>query len=111
MYIYKLNFLILEDSENTILENQIEDFVQDALQKLNKEQQREVEMISVQMCEISGNNYGICETCKTWVSDFSLKNPILEFSNGTKVGEKWRCDICIGRNNDHSFLSPRTDDN
>ncbi len=110
MYIYKLNFLILNGLENTIIENKIDDFVQDAIDNLNKEHQtEEVEIVSVQVCDIAGENYGVCEICQTWVSDFSLKNPIFEFSNGVKIGEGWRCDICIGKNNDHSFLPIRTD--
>ena len=90
MYIYNMSILVkTEEEENLALEYELDDAVEAVLRG------KDAEYVSASVEEVCGQNYGVCAKCGAWVSDASKDDHIAAFSDGTKIGEEWYCDICL----------------
>lgn len=95
-YLYHVSVLV-EGTENLELEYGLEESIADYLSN------KKAELISSSSEELTGNNYGRCSKCGTWVSDASEQQSITAFSNGKRVKNCWYCDLCLPRNHPNSF--------
>ena len=96
MYLYRVNILFHneEDLQKELnLEKHIDDFL-----KKNKG-----ELVSSNSEELKSDNFGKCQECGAWVSDYSKNNYISCFSNGAKLNGIWLCDLCLPDDHTNSF--------
>lgn len=96
MYILRLNVLI-ESDEDLSLETNITDQLEEILDP------SKAKLVSTNIEELYGLNYGKCSICNCWVSDYRNTHPISVFSNGAKINDTWFCDICISEDHPISF--------
>ncbi len=89
-YLYKLNIVVENDSENITLQNNIDNSLEKVLEPFSN-----VHFVSSSIHELDNSNYGKCCTCGAWVSDHDKPNCIDEFSDGCIIDDKWFCDICL----------------
>jgi len=95
MYLYKVNILFQkEDLQIELnLEKQIDEFLK----------KNEGEIVSSNSEELKSGNFGKCEKCGSWTSDYSKDNYISCFSNGAKLNGTWLCDLCLPDDHPNSF--------
>ena len=96
MYVYQMNILV-PCEENPQLESKLDEAVASAIEKYN------AELISADIEEIVGDNYGKCGKCGAWTSDWTHKDAIKSFSNGAKVDGTWLCDLCLPEYHSNAF--------
>lgn len=96
MYVYQMNILVPCD-ESPQLESELDEAVTFAIRSYN------VELVSTNVEEIVGNNYGKCKKCEEWVSDWAQEDAIKFFSNGAKVNGAWLCDLCLPKSHSNAF--------
>lgn len=100
MYIYKLNLMVNDSTHNLKLQNAIDTAVENALAGLNAD----VQLVSAQFVETDGcDNFGICVSCGTPVSDHGKGDCVSEVSHGAVVDEKWYCDLCLPEDHPEKF--------
>ena len=95
MYILKVNVLLYE--ENCTLETNLIDAISNLVDSKNGL------VVSINTNDIIGDNFGKCENCGCWVSNYDMDNYVPEFSNGCIINKKWLCDICLPPNHPKAF--------
>ncbi len=97
MYIYKANILVSTE-ENLPLESEIDEAINN-LFKIEKP----AELVSANIVDIIGTNFGCCVKCGAWCSDPEDENYVSEFNVGCKINGKWYCDVCLPSEHPFSF--------
>ena len=96
MYIYHISILI-EGEEDLSLESKIWEAVEQSLVY------QKAELVSSMTEELIGRNYGRCNKCGTWTSDWRKSDGVKSFSNGAQIGGEWFCDECLPLNHPNHF--------
>lgn len=96
MYVCSFNVLI-DSEQNRELEWEIAEAIKSSFAD------KRIELVSMSIEDVNGNNYGRCENCGEWVTDNTKENRISAFSVGAKVDGKWFCDLCLPEDHSNHF--------
>ena len=97
-FLYSINIIINDDSENLDLQNEIDDIAEKAFSN-----QSNVEIVSTTITELDNTICSECCKCGVWVSDKETCTSVSQFSDGCIIDGKWYCDLCLPADHPKAF--------